>query len=214
MYQLIVFDWDGTLFDSTALITRSIQAAAVAVGLPAPSAEKARYVIGLGLSDALHFIAPQLPQTLYADLAEAYRRHYAAHMNDITLFEGVPELLRQLQLRGHQLAVATGKSRRGLNEALVASGLDRVFDATRTADETASKPHPRMLFELLDELGVHSRDAVMVGDTTHDLLMAQDAGVAAAAVTYGAHDVAALEAFKPLCVAHDVRQLHQWLLPD
>jgi phosphoglycolate phosphatase len=210
-YELLAFDWDGTLFDSTACIVKSMQAAARELGLAEPSVERARHVIGLGLEPALLSAMPDLPRTRYRELAEAYRRHYFSTAHEVTLFDGVPELLRSLQTRGHRLSVATGKSRRGLDEALEQVGLQRLFEATRTADETASKPHPQMLHELVDELGVPAHSTLMVGDTTHDLQLAANAGTKAVAVSFGAHGVQELESLQPLAVLHSVTELSDWL---
>ena len=209
-YELIAFDWDGTLFDSTACIVKSIQAAAREMGLAEPTVERARHVIGLGLEPALQIAVPELPREQYRELAHAYRRHYFATVHEVTLFDGVPELLRELRARGHRLAVATGKSRRGLDEALDQVGLRDLFEATRTAEETASKPHPQMLHELMDELGTHAHSTLMVGDTTHDLQLAANAGTAALAVSFGAHGVDELQAQRPLAVLHDVPALVHW----
>jgi phosphoglycolate phosphatase len=211
-FDLIVFDWDGTLFDSTALIVNSIRAAAQDLGLVVPSPEQASYVIGLGLVEALQHALPGLPQQRYGELVQRYRHHYFAKSHEVTLFEGVPDLLQALKAQHHWLAVATGKSRRGLDEALQTVGLDRLFDATRTADETASKPDPRMLLELMREFGADPERTLMIGDTTHDLQLARNAGCPALAVTYGAHDPEALHALEPLLVASDVSSLQGWLL--
>ena len=211
-FDLIVFDWDGTLFDSTALITRCIQAACADVGVAVPSARDASYVIGLGLIEALQHAAPGLPRERYPELGQRYRHHYFAAQHEVVLFEGILELLHALKARHHWLGIATGKSRRGLDEALAAVALQRVFDATRTADETASKPDPRMLLELMREFGVEPERTLMIGDTTHDLQLAANAGAASVGVGYGAHEVAAFEAFAPLHVAHSVRELHDWLV--
>ncbi|WP_374657452.1 HAD family hydrolase [Inhella sp.] len=210
-YELLAFDWDGTLFDSAACIVQSMQAAARELGLPPPSDEQARHVIGLGLEPALHMAMPSLARERYRELAHAYRRHYFAQAHAVTLFPGVPELLHELRARGHRLAVATGKSRRGLDEALAQVGLADLFEATRTADETASKPHPQMLHELMDELGVPAHATLMVGDTTHDLQLAANAGTPALAVSFGAHEAESLALLQPLAVLHSVPQLQDWL---
>ncbi len=210
-FDLIAFDWDGTLFDSTKIIVRCIQAAVRDVGGSVPSDEAAAYVIGLGLIQALAHAAPDVPQDKYPELGARYRHHYIAHQNDISLFEGVLPLLSALKARGHTLAVATGKSRHGLDEALHAVELLGRFDGSRTADETAGKPHPRMLHELMDEFGVSAERTLMIGDTTHDLQMALNAGCASVGVSYGAHESAAFDALKPRYVAHSVQQLHDWL---
>ena len=210
-FDLIAFDWDGTLFDSTAAITRSIQLAVADVGGFVPSDERASYVIGMALLPALAHAAPDVPKEKYNELANRYRYHYLKQQEKITLFKGVLQMLEGLRARGHWLAVATGKSRRGLNEALQHADLRGVFDSTRTADETAGKPHPLMLQELMAELGVEPQRLLMIGDTTHDLQMAQNAGCASVGVAYGAHAVADLQSCSPLHVAQDVADLHQWL---
>ena len=211
-YDLIAFDWDGTLFDSTAIITRSIQAAVRDVGGTVPSDKQAAYVIGMALMQALAHAAPDVPPDKYPLLGERYRFHYMAHQNDLSLFDGVLELLTELKQRHHWLAVATGKSRRGLDEALHTVQLKGVFDGSRTADETAGKPHPRMLHELMREFGVEPERTLMIGDTTHDLQMALNAGCASVGVSYGAHEPDAFHELRPLHVAHSVRELHGWLL--
>jgi phosphoglycolate phosphatase len=211
-FDLIVFDWDGTLFDSTALIVRCIQNACEDVGAPRPSELQAAYVIGLGLADALRHVAPDLPPDRYAELGARYRHHYVASQHALSLFPGTLEMLHALKARAHRLAVATGKGRRGLDDALSHSQLHGLFDSTRTADETTSKPHPRMLAELMDELAVPPRRTLMIGDTTHDLQLARNAGTASVAVSFGAHDRESFAAFAPLYVAHSTRELHDWLL--
>ena len=210
-FDLIAFDWDGTLFDSTALIVRCIQAAVRDVGGREPSAADASYVIGMGLMQALAHAAPDVPRERYPELGARYRFHYAAHQNDLSLFEGVLPLLQALRARHHWLAVATGKSRRGLDEALRTVELHGVFDGSRTADETAGKPDPRMLHELMREFGVEPERTLMIGDTTHDLLMARQAGCASLGVSYGAHEPDGFADLGPLHIAHSVADLHQWL---
>ncbi|MDP3700807.1 MAG: HAD-IA family hydrolase [Hylemonella sp.] len=211
-YDLIAFDWDGTLFDSTAIITRCIQNAVRDVGGTVPSDKDAAYVIGMGLMQALAHAAPDVPADKYPLLGERYRFHYLAHQNDLSLFSGVLDLLADLKARHHWLAVATGKSRRGLDEVLHTVQLKGVFNGSRTADETAGKPHPRMLQELMREFGVEPERTLMIGDTTHDLQMALNAGCPSVGVSYGAHEPEAFHALQPLHVAHSVRDLHDWLL--
>ncbi|MBV8468847.1 MAG: HAD-IA family hydrolase [Burkholderiaceae bacterium] len=213
-FDLIVFDWDGTLFDSTALITRSIQAAARDLGLPEPSAEQASYVIGLGLQEALAYAVPDLPRERYPELGQRYRHHYFAAQHEVTLFEGVLPMLHELKARHHWLAVATGKSRRGLDEVLKAVELQSLFDGTRTADETAGKPDPRMLLELMREFGAEPGRTLMVGDTTHDLQLALNADCASVGVSYGAHDFETFAELSPRFVAHTVQDLHRWLIDN
>ncbi|GAB4397705.1 MAG: HAD-IA family hydrolase [Rhodoferax sp.] len=211
-FDLLAFDWDGTLFDSTAIIARCIQAAVRDVGAPEPSLAQATYVIGMGLMQALAHAAPSVPPSQYPLLAERYRHHYFAIQHEISLFDGVLPMLQSLKARGHLLAVATGKSRRGLDEALASSTLHGMFDASRTADQTASKPDPLMLHELMAELDVPPQRTLMIGDTTHDLQMARNAGCACVAVSYGAHEPDGLAAFEPLAVLHSAPALHEWLL--
>jgi len=213
-FDLIAFDWDGTLFDSTAIITRSIQLAVADVGGTVPSDQDAAYVIGLGLMQALAHAAPDVPKEKYPLLGSRYKHHYGAHQNDISLFKGVLPLLADLKARQHWLAVATGKSRAGLDEALHAVELKDLFHSSRTADETAGKPHPLMLQELMREFGVPAERVLMIGDTTHDLQMALNAGCASVGVSYGAHEPEAFETLQPRFVAHTVADLHAWLLAN
>ena len=210
-FDLIAFDWDGTLFDSTALIARCIQAACADVGAAVPSDRDASFVIGMGLAEALRHAAPELSRERYGELSNRYRHHYFASQHEILMFDGALAMLAALKQRQHRLAVATGKSRRGLDEALQSVQLKGMFDATRTADETASKPDPRMLNELMAELGVAPERTLMVGDTTHDLQLAANAGAASIGVSYGAHDPAEFESHAPLLVVHSVAELHAWL---
>jgi len=210
-YDLIVFDWDGTLFDSTALIARCIQAACADVGTAVPSDADARYVIGLGLIQALQHAAPELPRERYAELGERYRHHYLAAQDQVMLFEGTREMLEVLKARRHLLGIATGKTRRGLDDALKIAALEGLFDVTRTADETASKPDPRMLRELMAAVGVAPERTLMVGDTTHDLQLAANAGCASVAVSFGAHGHDEFAGHAPLHVAHSTAELAAWL---
>ena len=211
-FDLIAFDWDGTLFDSTKIIVRCIQAAVRDVGGTVPTDKEAGYVIGLGLMQALAHAAPDVPPEKYPQLGDRYRHHYAAHFNDLSLFEGVLPLLDALKSRGHLLAVATGKSRRGLDEVLRTVELKGVFDGSRTADETAGKPDPLMLRELMAEFDVAPDRVLMVGDTTHDLQMAVNAGCPSVGVSYGAHEPDAFAVLAPRHVAHSVQELHDWLM--
>ncbi|MDB5953482.1 HAD-IA family hydrolase [Ramlibacter sp.] len=213
-FDLIAFDWDGTLFDSTQIIVRCIQQAVVDVGGTMPTERAASYVIGMGLMEALAHAAPDVPAERYAELGAQYRRHYLAHQDDLSLFEGVLTMLHALRERQHLLAVATGKSRRGLDETLRAVELAGVFDASRTADETAGKPDPLMLHELMEEFGTEPQRTLMIGDTTHDLQMALNAGCPSVAVSYGAHTPENFAALQPRAIVHSVRELHAWLLEN
>ena len=210
-FDLIVFDWDGTLMDSTSTIVTCIQAAARDLGLPVPSDKQAAYVIGLALPDAMQAVIPGLEPKHYPHMVERYRYHYLTKDKGLTLFDGVREMLNDLSQQGYFLAVATGKSRVGLNRALDAANLLSIFDATRCADETFSKPHPAMLQELTRELGQDMERTLMIGDTTHDLQMAVNAGAAGVGVHYGAHSAPELQALAPLFIASSVAELHTWL---
>ena len=211
-FDLIAFDWDGTLFDSTALIVRSIQQAVLDVGGQKPTDAAASYVIGMALMPALAHAAPDVPKEKYPLLGERYRHHYLATQHDISLFDGVLPMLADLKARHHWLTVATGKSRRGLDDVLASRQLHGIFDGSRTADETAGKPHPRMLHELMREFGVEPQRTLMIGDTTHDLQMAANAGCASVGVSYGAHATDEFHALRPLHIAHSTADLHRWLI--
>ena len=210
-YDLICFDWDGTLFDSTAIIVRSIQQAVLDVGGTKPTDEAASYVIGMALMPALAHAAPDVPKEKYPLLGERYRHHYLATQHDISLFDGVLPMLADLKGRHHWLTVATGKSRRGLDDVLASRQLHGIFDGSRTADETAGKPDPRMLHELMREFGADPERTLMIGDTTHDLQMARNAGVASVGVSYGAHEPHDFGALGPRYIAHSVADLDRWL---
>jgi phosphoglycolate phosphatase len=210
-YSLIVFDWDGTLIDSAGGIVECIQEAARDLYLPVPARETASHVIGLGLQDSLRVAVPTLAEDRYREFAEAYRRHFLARQGTMALFPGIRELLQDLHAAGHRLAVATGKSRRGLDHALESSALRRFFCASRCADETIPKPHPAMLLELMEQLAIAPGHALMIGDTSHDLEMAHSAGVDAVAVAYGAHPGAELRALAPRACVASVSELREWL---
>ena len=211
-FDLIAFDWDGTLFDSTTLIVRCIQSACRDLGVTVPSDADAAYVIGLGLHDALKHAVPGLEPERYPELGSRYRHHYTERQDELVLFPGTLQMLTTLKSRNHFLAVATGKNRRGLDDALAHSQLHGIFDATRTADETAGKPHPLMLQQLMEQLGVAPERTLMIGDTTHDLMLARNAGTARVAVSYGAHEREAFAEHGPLFVAHSTDELHVWLI--
>ena len=210
-FRLLVFDWDGTLADSTDLIAGAIQRACVDVGVPAPDEADARHVIGLGHRDAIRHVAPTLAPERHVRFAERFRDHYLVGDAAIPLFGGVREMLDELHNRGFLLAVATGKTRAGLARALAQHGIAGRFAGTRCADEGSPKPDPEMLLALMDRLGVGPVETLMIGDTTHDLDLARNAGVGALAVTYGAHAPLGLSAMKPLAIAHSVSELRAWL---
>lgn len=210
-YDLIVFDWDGTVMDSTAVIVDSIQAACRDLGLAVPDDEAARHVIGLGLVQALRHAVPDAPESMYEPLVARYRHHFLAQDRAIPLFGGARETIAELYDAGYWLGVATGKNRAGLDRALESTGLRKYFHATRTADQTFSKPHPAMLLELMDELAVTTERALMIGDTTHDVQMAQNAKVDAVAVGYGAHPPEQLQELNPLALVGSFAELRAWL---
>lgn len=212
-FELLIFDWDGTLMDSAAAIAEALQAACADLDLPIPSTREARYVIGLGLTDAMRHILPDLPDSEYPKVVDRYRVHFLKRDGGTTLFPGAGAMIEALSEHGYQLAVATGKSRRGLDRALEETGLRRFFDITRCADEGFAKPHPGMLTAILDSLATPASGALMIGDTTHDLTMANAAGVASAAMTHGAHEREALKDCKPLVMVDGILELRNWLLP-
>jgi phosphoglycolate phosphatase len=210
-YDLVVFDWDGTLMDSTRLIARSLQSACRDIGIAVPSESDALFVIGLNMADTLQHVAPGLDEAGARRLGERYRHHFLANEHEAPLYEGVREMLEDLHGRGRRMAVATGKARRGLERAFDATGLRPWFEASRCADEGFAKPHPGMLLALLDLTGVEPGRAVMVGDTTHDLELAANAGVDAIAVSYGAHHDGLLTTRPARARCATVTELHQWL---
>ena len=210
-FRFLVFDWDGTLADSTALISESLRAACRDLGEPVPSEEEARFVIGLGLVDAMRHVAPGLAPSRYGDLALRYRDHYLARDDAIVLFAGIREMLVELEAAGFVLGIATGKSRAGLERALAQQGLAGRFAVTRCADEGMPKPHPQMLLRLMAAVDAHPRETLMIGDTTHDLALARGAGASALAVTYGAHATTGLAELEPLATIDSVAELRAWL---
>jgi phosphoglycolate phosphatase len=210
-YQLVIFDWDGTLMDSTAVIASALQSACRDVGIALPSDRDARFVIGLGAVDTFNHVAPTLDEEGRRRLSERYRHHFLAREHEAPLYEGVREMLTDLHGRGRRLAVATGKARRGLDRVLDATGLRPWFEATRCADEGFAKPHPDMLLMLMDITGVEPRHAIMIGDTTHDLELAANAGVDAISVSYGAHDDDLLSTRPAKARVSSVAELHRWL---
>ena len=211
-FDLLVFDWDGTLMDSTGTIVHAIQQAFAEVGVPVPSKQDASFVIGYGLNEAMQYLLPEGTEAQIRAIVDAYRVHYLQRDEALVLFDGVIDGLNQLADAGFQLAVATGKSRAGLNRAFATTGLGPRFVASRTADESFSKPHPAMLEYLFDETMVPPQRAVMIGDTTHDLQLARNAGCASLAMTYGAHEIDDLLALSPLAHFDDFNHLVAWLM--
>ncbi len=212
-FDLVVFDWDGTLSDSTAAIARAIQDAAADLDLPVPDDETASHVIGLGLTDALARAVPTLSRERIPEFSARYRVHFFAREAQLVLFPGARELIAELRRLGVQLAIATGKSHLGLQRALLSANLGAEFAATRCADQTHPKPHPAMLLELTDELGVAPGRTLMIGDTTHDLQMAEAANTAAVGLTQGAHPREQLAQCRSLALFGSLLEFRQWLLP-
>ena len=211
-YRLLVFDWDGTLMDSIGPIVACAHAMMEELGLEPVADEAIRATIGLGLRETMNALHPDHDEALFARMLDSYRDHWHATYRDVpVLFPGVGEALDRLAARGYLLAVATGKSRRGLDHALEQTGLAPLFHATRTVDEAFSKPHPKMLLDILEELGVQAGAAAMIGDTTHDLQMARSAGTAAIAVCNGSQGRSELAAVAPLACLGSVLELPAWL---
>ena len=212
-FDLLVFDWDGTLFDSIDWIVASIQESAKACSYPTPSSKLARSVIGLNLDEAMQQLFPDISPQKKSDMVQTYQQHYTSRtMGADDLFHGVLPMLLQLRKAGYMLAVATGKGRRGLRSALNATGTAAYFDATRCADEAESKPHPKMLLQLIEELRVTHSRVLMIGDSVHDLMMANNAGVASVAVACGASDRMDLQRLKPILCLEETRKLVEILL--
>ena len=210
-FHLVVFDWDGTLMDSAGAIVACMQAAARDLGLEPPDDATARQVIGLGLHDALTRALPDVPASDHRRIAERYRHHYLSQDHELSLFAGAHELVAELRETGCLLGVATGKSRLGLDRALAMTGLGDLFHATRCADECNSKPAPDMLLELMDELDAVPERTLMIGDTTHDLQMARNAGVRSLGVGFGAHSRDELARENPLALFDQLSDLREWL---
>jgi phosphoglycolate phosphatase len=212
-YDLVVFDWDGTLMDSTGHIVHAIQQACRDLALPVPEREAASHVIGLRLADAMRQFCPERQTDSLPDLIDAFRRHYQANLDQVTLFDAARETLEAIRAHGVFVAIATGSSRAGLNRALAAAGIAELFDATRTVDECHSKPHPGMLLQLTDFFGVERGRTVMIGDTSHDLLMANHAGCHSVGIGHGAHASEHLQRCQPRAIVHSLPELASWLLP-
>lgn len=212
-YDLLIFDWDGTLMDSIARIVNCFGNACTDIGLPRPTDAAMRHVIGLGLTEAVDELLPGVDQAMREQVVARYREHFL-HIDNTPspLFDGVRAGLEQFANQGYLLAVATGKSRRGLDRVLDETGLGGLFVATRCADEAFSKPHPRMLEDLLDYTGLEPSRALMVGDTTYDLQMARAASMDSLAVSYGVHTREDLLAHAPRVCLDTFGEVHQWLI--
>lgn len=211
-FELLVFDWDGTVMDSEARIVACLQAAITDLQLPTLGVDALRNIIGLGLAEAINTLFPGSDERLHRELVERYRYHFlVADPTPSQLFTGARETLQQLADAGYLLAVATGKGRQGLNKVLEETGLGPMFQATRCADETFSKPHPQMLLELMDLLGVEPAATLMIGDTEYDMEMARNARTGALAVSYGVHAPERLLKHEPLGCLDAITELPDWL---
>jgi phosphoglycolate phosphatase len=212
-YDLLIFDWDGTLMDSAARIVACLQAGVQQAGLPARSDAELRHIIGLGLQQAIDYLYPEgVPAESKQKMVEVYRHQFLyANPTPSCLFEGVAAMLANLETEGYLLAIATGKSRQGLNHVLQEVGLERRFHTSRCADETASKPDPAMLREILVDLDIAPARALMIGDTQFDIELAKNAGVDAVAVAHGAHDTPKLLEKEPLVILEHITYLLSWL---
>ena len=206
-----MFDWDGTLADSTTLIVEAMQAAIKQLKYESRTGAQIRNIIGLGLLEAAQSLFPGMERKDHEMLGRLYRQHYARRAHETSLFDDVPTTLDILHTRGYKLAIATGKSRKGLDNSLQQTGLAGMFHATRCGDETQSKPHPQMLYEIMDELDIGSEQAVMIGDSEYDMEMALNAGMPSLAVSYGAHDSIRLLKFKPMGCLASMADLINWL---
>ncbi len=212
-YKLVVFDWDGTLMNSAAHIVASMRAAIRDLNFPHREDNELRNVIGLGLQEALTRLFPEGDGLPSQALVERYRHHYLhAAPNSSQLFKGVEALLAELQGRGYLMAIATGKGRAGLDRVLPEVGVAHYFCTSRCADETLSKPHPRMLLEIMAQMQVSPEETLMIGDTEYDMLMARQAGTDALAVCYGVHEKARLQRCGPIACVDSIEALHGWLL--
>lgn len=210
-YKAVIFDWDGTVMDSTGCIVGAIQSACVDLQLPVPSVDDASWVIGLSLQSALQRCAPSLHESQVPLFTERYRHHFFQNDQHLCMFDGVVPLLDDLKAREIRLGVATGKTRLGLDRVLKAQQLADRFDYTRCADESQGKPHPAMLFDIMKRLDLEPEQVLMVGDTTHDVQMAASAGVDSMAVTYGAHSRRTLLTSEPTVMVSSVREMRDWL---
>lgn len=212
-WKVLIFDWDGTLMDSEARIVDCLRAACLHYGLADQHDDVYKNVIGLGLREALCGLHPQVSDEQIQKLAEYYRNEYLFHnTTPSTLFDGVINMLQTLEHVGYRLAIATGKGREGLNQVLQQTGLQDRFHVTRCASETRSKPHPQMLEEILDQLGLQARDALMIGDTEYDMEMARNINMDALAVSYGVHVADRLLKYQPVACADNIAQLQNFLL--
>lgn len=213
-YQCVIFDWDGTLIDSERKIVLSIQHAAKVAGMPVLSYDESKRIIGLSLEKAILGLYPSATQAQVQKISEGYSQHFLVESEEPMLpFEGALSLLEMIKSSGAKLAVATGKSRRGLDQIMPEVGFDHLFDMTRTPVESASKPDPLMLQQILDAFELSAEQAIMVGDTEFDLLMAKHIGMDSVAMSHGVHDIEHLRSFDPVVECDDLHALSKWLAP-
>jgi len=210
--MLVIFDWDGTLANTTHKIVSCLQSASQEVGLPLLTVAEYQQIIGLGLSEAIKTLYPDENEAMQSEMQATYSKHFIADKSEVVFFDGVAQRLADLRALGVSLAVATGKSRKGLNRQLAHFNAEAWFDITRCADETASKPNPKMLHEILAETGLHAKNAIMVGDTSFDLDMANNATMAAIGVSYGAHSIDVLNKSQPLAVVDTFEDVYQTII--
>lgn len=212
-YELLIFDWDGTLMDSESKIVNCFKAACHDAGVGEISAEKVKSIIGLGLLESVQTLFPQHGNKQWNDIVEAYRQHFLfCDKTEMEFFPGVLQGLEEMEKAGYMLAVATGKARRGLNRVLDEWDLHHRFITTRCSDEALSKPHPKMLEDILDYTGLNVAQAVMIGDTLYDMEMAQALNMDRVAVTYGVHSKDTLLAYQPVNCFAQFQELMDWLL--
>ena len=211
-FQLLVFDWDGTLVDSEACIIDAMQLASAEAKLPKCNDAQIRDVIGLSLEGAIEALFPEAETSVRGSVADRYREHYfSTSTSAVPVFEGVVEILEKLNQENYFLAVATGKSRTGLDRSLNETGLNKYFHTTRCADEAVSKPAPQMLIEIIDFFGLEAVDTLMIGDSEYDLQMANNAGAESIAVSYGVHNAERLQQCEPLGIIHKITELSDYL---
>jgi len=211
-FELLVFDWDGTLMDSIDHIVTSLSAAAADIQMADLGTQRYKNIIGLGLAEAFKELYPDANQEQQRALSDRYRHHFLdASKGQSNLFVGVDEMLNSLRSNGFKMAVATGKARRGLNRVFDETGYHSMFHASRCADESGSKPDPNMLHEIMSELDISADKALMIGDSSYDMQMANNAGIDCVAVSYGVHDCKELEQHTPLACCADTAELSDWL---
>lgn len=211
-YDVLIFDWDGTLMDSTGWIVECMQRGILDTGLETRSTQAIRGIIGLGLQEAVRDLYPGVVESQVRALCDAYREHYFSADEECELFSGVEAVLDELRALGYWMAIATGKSRRGLDKVLRQTGLGEVFPVTRTADETLSKPNPLMLEEIVTDFDSRASRCLMIGDSLFDLQMAQNAGMDALGVSWGVQGAGSLQDLEPTGLIHEINELPGWLL--